>query len=153
MPKVNWAGTLERIDFVYQMMSTLATTPQICRAVAERYQVGERQAKQYMSLARDRLVQDGAKDRKERRLRMRAALEAAFRRAWQLRAMAACAKFLDMLCRLDGLYTPEQHEIVHAGTVTAIDVKDKRAVDQRIQELLERLRIPLPDNPGEEKIE
>jgi hypothetical protein len=118
--------------FVESLLASVTPHAIIRREIQKRFGINERRASAWISYVYALLAEEAkpqAKD--ERRAQMRNVLGDFYQKAVLAKNFNAAVTALDRMCKLDGLYAPEQHDVRHQG---ALD-RDPDRVRQRIREL------------------
>lgn len=107
------AERVERRREVEKLLALQYTTPQICRALAPKYDVSERMIRLDIEDAITEMATLDAEARPHRKNRMRETWLDLYRRCIAAKNFAVAHGALDKLCRMDGLYEAEKFQVTH----------------------------------------
>lgn len=102
-----------RIAYAESLLARQYTGRVILARLVEKYDVDLRTAYTYVGVAFDRLAADAESDRPIRKARMRLTLQSMLRAHMARNDGSAANRAADMLCKIDGLYTPEKITVEH----------------------------------------
>lgn len=114
--------TEQRVKRTEQLIAKLYTTRQIVDLLCAEYGIVPRTAHADIAIAFERLQADAADDRAVRKTQMRRVIHGLIRSHMSAGDRQAANYLVDKLCKLDGLYAPEKHEITTVSVEMRIDV-------------------------------
>lgn len=154
-PKVKGPRPEQRL-YIEGMLATMTPLAIIVREAAKRFDVTEMTAKGWYTRTLLQLGDEAQQIEKDwRRAQMRAAFSDFYQKALIAKQFNSAITALDRLCKLDGLYAPEELTVANKQGVAE---RDPDKVRQRIKELAakmpyllqptdEQLKTPGSDEP------
>lgn len=135
--------------FVESLLATCTPHPVIKAQIAKKFGVGERQAANWIKATYEELaIEARPRQKDERRAQMRAALSDFYQKALLARQFNAAVTALDRLCKLDGLYAPDEVAIKALGGVVERDPDKLRERIRTLAAKMPHLLQPSPDVLG-----
>lgn len=121
----NWEKE-RRITVAEKLIARQYTGRAILMRLCQKYKVDQRTAYAYIAVAFQRLAADAENDRPIRKARMRLTLQSLMRAHMTKGDGSSANRAADMLCKIDGLYTPEKITIEHT---VGVPLEIERVVD------------------------
>jgi len=125
---------MDRIAFVHKLLAKQVSHREIQLRIQEKFGCSGRQGYNYIKHSYARMASEDKLAKPMRKLSMRVALQHFYQKALSDKAYAPALAALDRLCKLDGLYVPEEVSISHSVQAR---VEQMTSDDQRRQ--LEKL--------------
>ena len=133
-----------RLAKVESLLALQMTNAQIKRAVAAEFGVSERTVATDIERVLFRHEPATLAAREKARDQMRMSLRQLYQRCLNSKDWRSAVAALDRICKLDGLYAPEELKVEHGGVIAAtVDGMTSAAQRARTQELLQRAGLPV----------
>jgi hypothetical protein len=101
----------DRFDFINTCLATQMPSGQIVKAVSHKYKITERTAWGNLSEEIRRYEAENVKERPVQKHRMRHSLRVLYQECLKQKNYRTAIQVLDRLCRIDGLFAPEEVEV------------------------------------------
>jgi hypothetical protein len=131
-----------RLERVEVLLALQTTGTQVCRMVMAEFGVCEQTVRHDIARVMFAHENKDAMTREERRQQMRLSLKQLYQRCVNGKDYRGAGFVLDRICKLDGLYAPDNVNVNHTGVVLVIDTMTTAAKRERIQELLGKAGLP-----------
>lgn len=136
--------------FVESLLATCTPTQVIIKQIGLKFGIKERQAKNWISATYAALAEEARPiEKAERRAQMRASLGDFYQKALLARQFNAAVTALDRLCKLDGLYAPEEVAVRAVGGMVERDPEKLRERIRTLAAKMPHLIQPSPEPPAD----